>query len=238
MISQGTMNNTALKSNELSEAGQQVLRELMQVWLQFERQLNKVPIIRRLEQGTFTLSDYKTLLLNLRPQVVEGARWITRAASNFTADYTDVRSIVIHHAMDEHRDFEILEQDYVAIGGSLKEIRSRQRNIGTEALAAFLLSQASQPNPLDLLGAMFIIEGLGEKMAARWSKQIQELTGVGGECTRFLSYHGSNDDAHISKLYAVLDQHVQTDQMSARVVKTAKVVARLYALQLEELDNV
>lgn len=229
---------TAEKTARLSETGQLVLRDLLAVWLQFERQLNRVPIIRRLEQGTFTLADYKTLLLNLRPQVVEGSRWITRAASSFTSECAEVRSAVIKHALDEHRDYEMLERDFVAVGGSLDEIRARERNIGTEALAAFLMNQASQPNPLDLLGAMFVIEGLGEKMASRWADRIEELAGVTADCTRFLSYHGSNDDVHLSKLYAILDQYITTDELSSRVVKTARVVARLYALQLEELDNV
>jgi len=64
----------------LNARAQELLRNLLLVWLEFERRLGKVPILRRLEQGTFTLSDYKTLLLNLRPQVVEGSRWTTRAA--------------------------------------------------------------------------------------------------------------------------------------------------------------
>lgn len=227
---------TADKSKELSYAGQLTLRELLAVWLQFERQLNRVPIIRRLEQGTFSEEDYLTLLRNLRPQVVEGARWITRAASSFTSDYTDVRSVVIRHALEEHRDFELIESDYVACGGELETIRNAPRNIGTEALAAFLLNQASQPNPLDLLGAMFIIEGLGEKMANKWAARIQDLLCIEPGKTKFLSYHGANDDSHIEKLYALLDQHAET--ASAKIVKTAKVVSRLYAMQLEELDNV
>lgn len=223
-------------ANSLSPAAQETVRDLLEVWLQFERQLNRVPIIRRLEQGTFSLEDYCKLLRNLRPQVVEGARWITRAASSFTAEYAEVRSIVISHAMDEHRDYELLEKDYVSVGGTLEEIRQCKRNIGTEALAAFLMNQASQPNPLDLLGAMFIIEGLGEKMASRWALRIQELLGIPATSTVFLGYHGANDDGHIKKLYSVLDEHAATAGYS--VVKTAKVVARLYALQLEELDNV
>jgi 3-oxoacyl-[acyl-carrier-protein] synthase-3 len=221
---------------ELSIPAQAVLRDLLEVWLQFERQLNRVPIIRRLEQGTFALEDYKRLLRNLRPQVIEGARWITRAASSFTAEYAEVRSAVIRHAMDEHRDYEMIEHDYIAIGGTAAEIRSTCRNIGTEALAAFLMNQASQPNPLDLLGAMFIIEGLGEKMASRWANRIQDLLRIKPECTRFLGYHGANDSTHIGKLYELLDSHAA--QAGERIVKTAKVVARLYALQLEELDNV
>jgi thiaminase len=226
-------------NRQLSPRGQEVLRDLLEVWLQFERTLNRVPIIRRMEQGTFTLDDYKKLLRNLRPQVIEGSRWITRAASSFTAEYSEVRSVVIRHAAEEHRDYEMIEQDFVAIGGSAEEIRSTKRNIGSEALAGFLMNQASQPNPLDLLGAMFIIEGLGEKMASRWAERIRELLDTKDDTVRFLSYHGKNDDSHIDKLYSLLDEYAAKDSaLKERIVKTARVVARLYALQLEELDNV
>jgi 3-oxoacyl-[acyl-carrier-protein] synthase-3 len=222
----------------LNARAQELLRNLLLVWLEFERRLGKVPILRRLEQGTFTLSDYKTLLLNLRPQVVEGSRWITRAASSFTSEFAELRSKVIGHAFDEHRDYEMLESDFVTVGGKLQDIRSAPRNIGTEALASFLMQQASLPNPVDLLGAMFIIEGLGQKMAQGWAQRIQEVLAVSPEATKFLSYHGLNDDQHLAKLHSILDSDAVTDETAPRILKTAKVVARLYILQLEELDNV
>ena len=221
----------------LNARAQELLRNLLLVWLEFERRLGKVPILRRLEQGTFTLSDYKTLLLNLRPQVVEGSRWITRAASSFTSEFAELRSKVIGHAFDEHRDYEMLESDFVTVGGKLQDIRSAPRNIGTEALASFLMQQASLPNPVDLLGAMFIIEGLGQKMAQGWAQRIQEVLAVSPEATKFLSYHGLNDDQHLAKLHSILDSDAVTDETAPRILKTAKVVARLYILHLEELDN-
>jgi 3-oxoacyl-[acyl-carrier-protein] synthase-3 len=223
-------------SNDL--AAQSLLRDLALVWLDFERRLSQVPIIRRLETENFTVDDYKTLLRNLRPQVIEGARWITRAASSFSAEHADLRSKVIGHAFDEHRDYEMLQRDFVAAGGALDEIMSAERNIGTEALAAFLMNQASQPNPVDLLGAMFIIEGLGEKMASRWAKQIQSSAELKESATTFLSYHGKNDDSHIAKMHAILTEDKLVAVSHKRIVKTARVVARLYALQLEEIDNV
>ena len=57
----------------LNPFGQATLRGLMRTWMDFERQLAKVPILRRLDLGTFSLEDYQRLLLNLRAQVVEGA---------------------------------------------------------------------------------------------------------------------------------------------------------------------
>lgn len=221
----------------LSELGQQTLRRLLRAWFEFERRLGKVPIIRRLETGSFTADDYRKLLLNLRPQVVEGARWISRCASSFDRDHTDVRSVIIGHAGDEHRDFELLEQDYVASGGELAMIRAQPRNLGSEILHSYLMYRAGQPNPSCLLGAMWIIEGLGDKMANDWAARIEELTGGRGDNTRFMRYHAANDDSHMDKLYGLLDRVCTEDETSDEIVRTSRVVGRLYAMQLEEIDS-
>ena len=51
----------------LTPIGQEVLRRLMREWFEFERRLAVVPIVRRLDLGTFTRDDYRLLLLNLYP---------------------------------------------------------------------------------------------------------------------------------------------------------------------------
>lgn len=223
---------------KLKPEAQEALRKLLDVWLEFERRLSKIPIIRRLEQRNFTIEDYKTLLLNLRPQVIEGSRWISRAASSFTAEYSELRSTVIMHAVEEHRDYMMLEKDYVSVGGVKEEIQKSERNIGSEALSGYLMHQATQPNPIHLLGAMFIIEGLGNKMASRWAECIQECLGVEKGATSFLSYHGENDQAHINKMYDLMNSDAINEETVPQIVKTARVVGRLYVLQLEELGNV
>ncbi len=221
----------------LTDLGQRTLRQLLRAWFDFERQLERVPLIQRLHAGTFTRDDYLRLLLNLRQQVVEGSRWIARCASSFDRDYADVRSVVIGHAQDEHRDYEVLEQDFVAAGGSLAQIRARRRNLGSEALHGYLMYRASEPNPVALLGAMWIIEGLGEKMANDWAGRIEELTGIDRSQTRFLRYHGHNDGAHLDKLYGLLDRVCTDDAIASDILAVAEVVARLYTLQLEEVDR-
>lgn len=220
----------------LTGLGQATLRRLLRQWFAFERQLAQVPIIRRLDLGTFTRDDYQRLLLNLRPQVVEGSRWISRCASSFDREHADIRSVVLRHAYDEHRDYEVLEQDFVATGGSLAMIRAQARNVGSEALHAYLMFRAGEPNPVGLLGAMWIIEGLGEKMAGSWAGRIEELTGLDASCTRFLRYHAANDDSHMDKLYGLIDRICSQESIADDVVRVATVVGRLYALQLEEID--
>ena len=103
----------------LNSHAQVCLQHLLRVWLGFERDLSKVPLLRRIDLGTFTVEDHQVFLRNIRQQVIEGSRWITRTASSFDRNHSEIRSTIISHAVDEHRDYEMLEKDYVASGGKL-----------------------------------------------------------------------------------------------------------------------
>ena len=225
------------ESRVMSPLGQQCLQALMRIWFRFERDLNKVPIIQRLERNQFSVSDYQNLLLHLRQQVIEGSRWISRSASSFDRDFADVRSVVISHAKEEHKDYEILEQDFINIGGQKNDIQMGKRNVGTEALHGFLMYRASQTNPVDMIGAMWIIEGLGQKMAASWAEQIEAQLSSKSASVNFMRYHGANDDSHLEKLYDLLDRVCKSQKNIDDICRTAAVVARLYTLQLEEIDH-
>lgn len=159
------------------------------VWAELEERLEQVPVLRRLSDGTVTIEDYRRLLFNLRQQVVDGSPWISRAASNFDIEHFALRTAAIRHAEEEHRDYLMLERDYVAIGGSLDELRSGRKNVGSEALSGYMFHYADRPNPTGLLGAMFIIEGLGAKRAAGWAARFQEVLGLADNQVHFMRYH-------------------------------------------------
>ncbi|MCA8909858.1 MAG: iron-containing redox enzyme family protein [Rhodospirillaceae bacterium] len=213
------------------------LRGLAIVWTDFETRLDQVPIIDKLHRGAFRLEDYKALLANLRQQVIDGGCWIARAASQIDVAHFDLRSQFLRHSITEHRDFRMLEDNYASVGGDVAAIRSGEKNIGSEALSAFMFHRASRPNPFDLLGAMFIIEGLGSLKASGWAEMIREQLGLAPDQVSFLAYHGANDEDHLAEFADWL--HQAADHPNAKgIVKTARVVARLYLLQLEELDHV
>ncbi len=214
------------------------LNGLAEVWAEFERGLARVPVIRRIEDGAATVHDYRRLLLNLRQQVVDGGRWISLAASNFGSDMFPLRSAAILHAAEEHQDFQLLERDYASVGGDPASMHSTPANIGSAALSAFMFHRAGLPDPVDLLGAMFVIEGLGTRKAGGWADRLQQSAGLRDDQLTFLRYHAVGDDAHYAVLRAALRSGLFDDSQVARIVRTARVVARLYLLQLEELDRV
>jgi 3-oxoacyl-[acyl-carrier-protein] synthase-3 len=216
---------------------QSLVRQLAQVWFDFEDRLRQVPIVARMHDGTFTIEDYRALLFNLRQQVIEGSRWIARAASSITPDHFPIRAAFIAHTSDEHRDFEMLERNYVAAGGILEEIQNGRKNIGSEALSSYVLQRASQENPFDLIGTMFIVEGLGQRVARKWGERIQELLDLPDDAVSFFLYHSESDVQHFTRLDQAIAAGILTENVVADIVRCAKVTARLYALQLEEIGH-
>jgi hypothetical protein len=227
---------TAANSAEADARLQPVLRKLAVAWTEFEGRLETTPLIRKLNRGTLTLADYRAFLINLRQQVVEGACWITRAASNIDAAHGELRSTLIGHAHAEHRDFMLLERDYMATGGALEEIRAARKNIGSEALSAWMYHEASKPNPFALLGAMWIIEGLGAQKASGWARVIRTQLDLPADAVRFLIHHGEHDGGHMESFKQMLAMAPMDEALEARLVRCAQVTGRLYALQLEEID--
>ena len=215
-----------------------VMRNLLIVWTDFESRLNTVPIFKKLASGRFSLDDYKELLVSHRQQVVEGSRWIARAASSIDSNYLQQRSNFLKHSVTEHRDYEMLERQYCDLGGTLEEIRTAPKNIGTEIFHSYMFEQSSQVNPFHLLGSMFIIEGLGQRKAKNWGLEIKKQLNLNDKQVEFYLYHGDNDPRHMQEFEEALNSGVlDIDGMGERIIKTAKITGVLYELQLREIGN-
>ena len=242
-------NNTATKryplrkieSPELvinkSETSEWLIRNLTQVWIDFETALLKVPIVEKIHDGTLSLSDYKLLLTDLRQQVIDGSQWISRAASNIDIHLFDLRSAFIKHTATEHKDYQMLERNYVALGEDLEVIHKAKKTIGTVALTSFMFQQASKPNPVDLLGSMFIIEGIGKRLAGYWGEMIKDQLNLKDNQVSFFTYHGVADENHFHNLEEALNHPEMNMEVAERIVKTAKITGKLYTMQLNELGN-
>ncbi len=213
----------------------ETLRRLTIAFTEFEGRLEQTPLIRKLTRGRFELADYQAFLMQLRQQVKDGALWMSRAASNIDEQHLELRSLLMKHAVTEHRDFRLLDADFVATGGEVAVIQGDEKNIGSEALSAWMFHEAGKPNPFGLLGAMWIIEGLGSIKAQEWGRRVKETLELPDEAVRFLLYHGENDAEHIEEFKKMLAMVLPDEAVSKRIVRTAQVTARLYALQIEEI---
>ena len=216
---------------------QWLVRQLTEVWINFEKNLLQLPVVEKIHQGNLSKEHYMLLLFDLRQQVIDGSQWISRAASNIDIELFELRSAFIKHTAAEHKDYQLLEKNYEALGGSLEALRSGEKNIGSVALSGFMFSKASKANPIDLLGAMFIIEGIGKRLAGYWGTLIQDQLALNNDQVTFLTYHGVADENHFHNLEEALNHPLMNMELAKQIVKTAKTTALLYHLQLKELGN-
>ncbi len=222
---------------EQTETSEWLIRQLAQIWIEFETELLKVPIVKKIHDGNLTMDDYKGLLFDLRQQVIDGSQWISRAASNVDIDLFELRSAFIVHTAAEHKDYQMLERNYANLGEDIEKIRGGEKNIGSTALTSFMFQQASKPNPIDLLGAMFIIEGIGKRLAAYWGGMMQEQLGLTNDQVSFFTYHGVADENHFHNLEKALNHPRMNMEIARKIAKTAKVTAKLWRMQMEEIGN-
>lgn len=231
----------AIESPELivdkTETSEWLVRQLSQIWIEFESNLLKTPIVKNIHEGKLTLDKYKLLLHDLRQQVIDGSQWISRAASNIDIEIFELRSAFIKHTAAEHKDYQLLEKNYENLGENPEQIRTGKKNIGTIALTSFMFQQASKSNPIDLLGSMFIIEGIGKRLAGYWGEMIKEQLNLQEDQVSFFTYHGVADENHFHNLEKALNHPLMNMELAEKIANTAKVTARLYEMQLNELGN-
>jgi hypothetical protein len=78
---------------------------------------------------------------------------------------------------------------------------------------------------------------LAKRKAAEWAARLRKALRLRDDQVSFLSYHGRNDEVHFDKLENAIQSAFFDRRAVERIVKTAIVTARLYVLQLEELDH-
>jgi len=84
---------------------------------------------------------------------------------------------------------------------------------------------------------MFIIEGIGKRLAGYWGAMIKEQLQLKEDQVSFFTYHGIADENHFHNLEKALNHPYMHMELAKKIAKTAKTTARLYQMQLEELGN-
>ncbi|HST44897.1 MAG TPA: iron-containing redox enzyme family protein, partial [Luteimonas sp.] len=129
----------------------------------------------------------------------------------------------------------VLFEDYRNAGGRVASLDDLRRNAGGEALNAYLHARAAQPDAVGLLGAMYIIEGTGQRIVPALLPLLRQRLGWLGRSFTFLAYHGENDVAHLERWLQALTVAVGIGgrAAAAEILEDARCVAVLYARQLQ-----
>lgn len=161
------------------------------------------------------------------------------AIASLTSEYCTLGELIETHASDEQNDFMILYQDYLAAGGT-RTLDDLRRNPGGEALNIYLHALASTPNPVGLLGAIYIIEGTGQRIIPALLPLLRKQLDLPAKAFRFLEYHGENDEHHLARWLRAVEITLEINPAAAdKIIATARRTAQLYQMQFDHiLDGV
>jgi len=216
---------------------QKLLRELAGVWHDYRSRAWRTPIVSRIVRGGITHADFVRWMEDWIPQVQQGSIWMRKAVASLDQGYARLRELVTAHASDEQYDFKILFNDYRRAGGPVARIEDLRRNPGGEALNAYLHARAERPNPVGLLGAIYVIEGTGQRIVPALLPALRRQLGLPLEVVRFLHYHGENDVNHLARWLNCASLALETGGAAAAddIVDTARKTAQLYLMQLDSI---
>jgi len=215
-----------------------LLTELASIWHDYRSRVWRTPVVRKLRERRFTPDDYLNWMAHWIPQVREGSKWMREGAASLSEAYRPLAELIGVHAGEEQDDFQILFQDYRKAGGAVADIDALRRNPGGEALDAYLHALAATRDPVGLLGAIYIIEGTGQRIVPALLPLLKASLDLPPDRFRFLEYHGHNDENHLARwLMAVelaldMDEHGQAER---RIVDTARRTAALYLMQFHHV---
>ncbi|GAB3388412.1 3-oxoacyl-[acyl-carrier-protein] synthase III C-terminal domain-containing protein [Lysobacter fragariae] len=224
-----------------------LLGELATIWHGYRSRAWRTPLIRKLREGGFTRADYADWAENWVPQVREGSKWMREGAASVQPPYQALADLIETHAGDEQNDYEILYSDYRKAGGT-RDIDALRRNPGGEALNSYLHALAATPNPLGLLGAIYIIEGTGQRIIPALlplmkASLMHGQDALPADAFRFLEYHGANDEHHLLRWLRAVEIVLEHDHGSGdaagrgtrAIIDTARRTAQLYLMQFEHV---
>ena len=213
-----------------------LLQDLASIWHDYRSRAWRSNLIRKIRQKMLTQNDYLCWMEHWIPQVREGSLWMREATANLSAPYGDLAEIMTLHANEEQFDFNILFDDYKMAGGTVSSIDALKRNPGGEALNSFLHAYAAQDNALGLLGAIYIIEGTGQRIIPALLPALKAQLDVPPSSFRFLEYHGENDENHLNRWLQLVELVMSIDtDVEREIVRTAQRTAELYLMQLESV---
>ncbi len=214
-----------------------LLQRLAAVWHDYRSAAWRTPLVQSILQRRFAPSDYLRWMAHWIPQVREGSRWMREAIASMREPYAALGAIVETHASEEQFDFAILFDDYRRAGGTAASLDALRRNAGGEALNAFLHARAATESPVDLLGAIYIIEGTGQRIVPVLLPLLQSQLRLPLDAFRFLTYHGANDEHHLARWLRAVSLVLAADasgRADEDIVATARRTAQLYLMQWED----
>lgn len=190
-------------------------------------------IFKKIDAGTFSITDYQNLLLMIFHQTYEGPSVFALAAGFCDSKNQAAREYLMHHADEEKSHWQWVINDLKAVGYTGPDPRTLYPKTATQAYIAFNVYTAVK-FPLGRLAIAAVLESLGATYSKKYITTICQSLKLKPEQAQFFYGHGDTDVGHTQDIYHVLAGCTLSPADWHRMAHCATTAGALYRNMYDE----
>ncbi len=197
------------------------------------REFPSNPLCRRLEEGTFTMKDYHSILRALFHQVYASSGSFSLAAANCPPHHTDIRDYLIKHSEEEKTHWTWILNDLKKTGYKGTDPRTEFPSTSTQAYIAFN-HYVSTYHPIARLGIALMLESVGAAFGKRYGEKLVKTLSLTPAQVVFFFGHGDTDVGHTEEIWQMIKNATLTPPEIGWICHAIRVASKLYQQIYEE----
>jgi thiaminase len=162
-------------------------------------------------------------------------RFLAAAAANMPDEKDAIRTRFLHHAIEEDGHHKFALKDLRNLGYPDTFALDSYPLAGTCAIVSYHYYLAFIDNPIGMLGAVVVFEGLAEAFAGTISDMLQQKQNLPLGAVSFLHTHGKFDIDHMKEARQVLNELVTEEKDKQDIIEVAKKMYRYYSMNFDEI---
>jgi len=193
---------------------------------------SELMLLKRLDAGTFSLSDYQRILLRLFHQVCESANTFSLAATFVEPARFEVKSYLMRHAEEEKLHWQWILSDLRNTGYSGVDPLI---SLPYPEVAAYIGYNyyVALKCPIGRLAIAAMLESIGANFGARYSAKLITVLGLNKDQVVFFQGHGDTDVGHTREIVDVLQNAQLSSEEWNTMAGIAETAGALYRLMYE-----
>lgn len=185
------------------------------------------PIIQRALAGDVSQSEYRNFLGQAYHHVKHTVPLLMACGARLPERLGGLREAIAKYIEEELGHEAWILDDIAAAGGEPDRVRAQLPLPATELMVAYAYDTIGRGNPVGFFGMVHVLEGTSVSLAHRAAGAIQQRLNLPDSAFRYLTSHGSVDQAHILFLEGLMDRLNDADDQAA-VIHAARMFFRLY----------
>lgn len=162
------------------------------------------------------------------------SRFLSAVVSNLPDEKDEIRTRFMHHAIEEDGHHKFTLKDIVNLGYPIEFITESEPLCGTVGIVSNHYFIANYGNPVSMLGAVPVFEGISETYAGELADSMREQHQLPLNAVTFLHTHGKFDIDHMDEARKVLNTLIDCDKDKKDIIEVANNMYRFLQMNFDD----